>query len=220
MIELYTIVDGVIKPCIPEIMNIAEFAAVWKKVKTMKGDSDGRKKKLNTLELLYIKMRAEADYESSIYYGLSDEDRHNKIVKNHLLPSSYRPNTDVLKAIKVYKDIQNTYIPTARILNALQRGLMFSADAIDSYTQQIQSLLAANQAQLNNVLAGKMEEGESIQSVLEINSLIQANLTSMLTIGQKLPKTLDEIAKLKNTVKEEKGATRRLSGGRRKFNRE
>ena len=206
---------------IPEVTAMREFKDVLSRRRPMPGDSDGRKKLFNALELIYVKFMAEADSEESVYHAFNDKERHERIIRDYDIPDDFKVDTIIKLAIAKYKEIQEEYIPSIRILNTLHRGLMSSANTIETYNSQIDKLVEHNDIMLNKILmAGGDTEDATMESVLQMNELLQSNVDKMMKISDKLPQALQRIAELRESVKGEKAKARKKRGDKEKFNRE
>ena len=194
------------------IRAMEPFATILKRKRTSKGDADGRKKIINTMELKYIYFMADWD---TYHSGLSSYERPIKAKRDCKLPSEWSVNTEVKEGIRIYKEVIDYYIPSARILIAMQKGLAMSANAIESYIIQMEIVIRNN--------AKRLEEGltpEGAVLIMETNKIIQMNIKEILDIGTKLPKTLDGITSLQDKVRKEAGTAKKLQGDKIKRNRE
>jgi len=194
------------------VRGMEPFSTILKRKRTTKGDADGRKKIINTMELKYIYFMADWD---TYHSGLSTYERPIKAKRDCRLPAEWSVNAEVKEGIKVYKEVIDYYIPSARILIALQKGLAMSATAIESYIVQMELVIKNNNSRLQEGLTA-----ETAVQVMETNKIIQMNIKEILDIGTKLPKTLDGVTSLQDKVRKEAGTAKKLQGDKIKRNRE
>jgi len=195
------------------IRGIEPFATLLKRQRKSKGDADGRKKILNFKELKYIYFMADWD---TYHRGLSDYDRPKKAKKDCGLPVTWSSDKVVKACIKKYKEIIDYYIPSARILIAIEKGLSMSATAIESYIAQMELVIQMNNKLMKDASITPLEA----ESIMESNKIVQVNITEILSLGTKLPKTLDGVTALQEKVRKESGTAKKLQGDKIKRNRE
>jgi len=204
--------DGTLTINHDAVRGMEPFATILKRKRTTKGDADGRKKIINTMELKYIYFMADWD---TYHSGLSTYERPIKAKRDCKLPAEWSVNAEVKEGIRIYKEVIDYYIPSARILIALQKGLAMSATAIESYIVQMELVIKNNNSRLQEGLTA-----ETAVQVMETNKIIQMNIKEILDIGTKLPKTLDGVTSLQDKVRKEAGTAKKLQGDKIKRNRE
>lgn len=195
------------------IRGIEPFATLIKRQRKSKGDADGRKKIINLKELKYVYFMSDWD---TYHRGLSDYDKPKKAKKDCGLPSNWSPDEVVTGCIAKYKEVIDYYMPSARILIAIEKGLSMSATAVESYIIQMETVIRMNNARLND---GKLTPEIAVE-IMESNRIIQINITEILSLGTKLPKTIDGVTSLQDKVRKELGTAKKLQGDKIKRNRE
>lgn len=194
------------------IRGMEPFASILSRKRIMDGDSDGRKKVFNFMELKYIYYMADYDVHHT---GLTDNERPIKARQDAGFDKKWKPDELVIAGIAKYIEVVDKYIPTARTLISILKGLAMSSIGIDSYTKQMQLVIEANEASLVDI------KDEQIRAEIELNNkLIQSNIKEILDIAIKLPKVLDTITALQGKVRKEEGSAKLLQGDKNKRNRE
>lgn len=222
MIELLTFDDAgnlVINRL--EVQSIAVFNTLLKRRKGMAGDSEGREKKLNTMEMAYVKYMADGDLDANIYAAFEKPERSKKIILDLGLPAGWEPDEDVQAAIDKYVEIQETYSPTVALLNSLLRGLKTSSRSVDTFASQMNIVLKQIDQKVSDIMShpAGMDEA-AIAAINSLNGIAFNNMDRLMEIANKLPKALDSIEKLATQVKKEVGKSKDLKGGQEKGRRE
>jgi hypothetical protein len=197
------------------IRGIEPFASIIKRHSPSKGDSDGRKKIVNFNEIKFIYFMADWD---TYHRGLPAREKEKKAKEDAGFASTWKPDELVLQGIKKYTEIVDEYIPSARILISLEKGLSMSAVAVQSYIAQMEKIVEMNSVQLDAL--EDLADEEASASIMAANKIIQENIGEILKIGRELPKTLDGIIALQEKVRKEAGTAKKLQGDRTKRNRE
>jgi hypothetical protein len=195
------------------IRGIEPFTTLIKRQRKTKGDADGRKKIINLKELKYVYFMADWD---TYHRGLSDYDKPRKAKKDCGLPTNWTPDEIVKACIAKYKEVVDYYMPSARILIAIEKGLSMSATAVESYIAQMETVIRMNNARLK----GNNLAPEVAIEIMESNRVIQININEILSLGTKLPKTIDGVTALQDKVRKELGTAKKLQGDKIKRNRE
>jgi len=170
----------------PEIKIILEFS------KLIAEDKD-RNKKLATKWFGYIYHMY--DYKSP-YQLYEEKERHIRVCKDVDLPGDFKSSQRMIAAISKYKELQNT--PTVQTLLTTKQALISSEKAINALTQRIETLLAADEEEVDTV-------GEAVK-----------NVNKLLDIAEKLPKITNVINDLEEKVKKEQSGESKLRGGGKK----
>lgn len=214
------VIDGIPYFVKEEIKAIPQFAKVMSRIRKCKGDSDGRKKILNSRELLYVKYMA--DFTETLYTGFRGKKRHKRAKEDCGLPNNWEPDIVIKAAIDKYKQIQLEYIPTVKLLNALEQGMMLSGDAVDGQLNQMQTAMdtAERLAKALEDVDDADEAKEVMNSMMETSSLVQARVRDFMKMIADIPKALKQIEELKSQVMLEKSGERLKRGGYSKGNRE
>lgn len=221
MVEIITIRDGEIIMNRTEILSIKELKTIMTRINPMKGDSDGRKKRLNTLEMQFIKYYADPRlHSSSIYAAYSNEERIPKIKFDIGLPDDWKPDEAVFAACDKYKEIILNYVPSARALNSFQKSLMLIGDSNDVTIDKINTILAELKKINSSV---KKEDGTidttSLAIVDEMLNNLQSSVSNIVKLARELPALLSTIDELRKQVLKEEGQFRKRGGGQI-YNRE
>lgn len=214
-LRLFKVVDNELVIDKDTVRGVKEFADILAKRKKIAGDADGRKKVMALKELLYV--HGMADY-GSIHSSFTGEEQHTRVKDDYGLPSNWRPDAEVKAAIAKYKEIILSYSYTAKILNSLERGLMMSADAVDSYIEQMQIALITSRKLINTL--SETEDIETIVAMQSTNQLIQSSIKEILSLAKTVPESLKQIRGLQEQVKKEMSESEQLKGGHSKGNRE
>ena len=216
MIPIITIRDGELVINRTEILSIKEFKKVATRVKGMPGDSDGRKKLLNTLELQFVKYYAETRLHSaSIYAGMPDSEKTVKIAQDIGLPDDWIPDDDVKDAIKKYVEILNDYIPSARVLNSFERGLAVIAQSNHLVISRLSEYLGQLENINQNIVADDGSiDAETVVALTAATTAVQSSVGEFVKLAKNLPDLLDTINKLRDDVRKEEGGVMRKRGNK------
>lgn len=222
MIELLTIDDsGNLTINRLEVLTIVEFATLLKRRKGMAGDSEGREKKLNTLEMTYVKYMADAIQDNNFYAAFEKSERATKIIRDIGLPKDWAPDEAVEAAIEKYIEIQETYSPTASLLNSLLRGLKTSSRSVDVFAAQMNVVLKQVEQKVDDIITQSVVlDDEAITEINNLNSIAFNNMDRLMNIANSLPKALKSVEELTIQVKKETGKAKDLKGGQSKGRRE
>jgi hypothetical protein len=212
MIKFFEVVNNNLVFLRDEVLMIKEFKAVWARNKIMEGDHDGRKKRLNQLEFMYIQKMADVLLGSNIYAGFSDKDKDAKIREDLGMPKGWNPDDTVRAAIVKWSQIQATYSPSVYILKNMLQGLMLSGSAIETINKQLNSLIETN----NNMISDNMTV-EDVVLATENSRAIVALIGDVLKLGKDVPKTISELQSFEASITKEIGAKSEVikSGGRK-----
>jgi hypothetical protein len=198
------------------LLMCKEFEFLWRKRYTCKGDYDGSKKLMNEKIFKYIS--SFMGY-NAIYAGLSDKDKHLKIVDNIGLKKGWEPDQAVINAMIKYREILDSYIPSNKVVTSMKAALFRSGYSLDSYTKQMDLALEAINKNLETVVTDGLN-ADALTVLNEANTLLQNNLNSIMSIGVKLPTIIQRIDELQSTIQAEESSARELLGGRKKGRRE
>jgi hypothetical protein len=122
-----------------EARTIKEFNEIIKRLQRVDGDADGRKKTRNIQELAYIHYSCVYD---SRFKLLSKEDRDLAIKKLIGLPDNWQPDSLVLQAMVVYRDLQWT--ESIDLVHEIQRSIAALTSFSRSANDQLPSLTIVN----------------------------------------------------------------------------
>lgn len=200
MIKFFEIVNNELVVQREELLMVKEFKLIWTRVRGMETDNDGRKKRMNTLELMYIQKMADCLMQDNIYAGFSDREKHHKVKADIGLPTGWEADTPVREAVSKWIEIQMTYSPSVHILRNIHDGLMLSGNAIQTINKQLVSLIATN----NNLISNDMNV-EDVVTVTENSKAIVQLIGSVLDLGKRIPNTINEITNFEKTIRKEIG---------------
>ena len=222
MVEVVTIRDGQLVINRTEVLSVKELKKIATRKIGMPGDHDGRKKLRNLLELQFVKYFAETRLHStSIYAGMSDKVKTQKIKEDIGLPDDWTPDEHVKAAIEKYAEILNDYIPSARVLNSFEKGLTLIADSNLAVMKRLQGYVEKLNEFEENIIS---EEGEidlgTVEALNIATQSVQKCIGDFVKLSKDLPAMLDTINKLRDTVRKEEGGVARKRGGKEIGNRE
>lgn len=209
MIKLFEIIENELVFLRDEALMIKEFKAIWNRVRSMSGDNDGRKKKLNMLELQYVQKMGEALYDSNLYVGFSDKEKHERIVEDFGFPDGWKPDDAVVAAVKKYIDIQLKYSPSINILRESYEALMLSGSAINMLKTQVEGLVSINRDAIEAGLHGP----EEIAAATEVSKAVVAITTDILKLSKEIPTSVAKIQAFEASIREEIGKKGSLKSG-------
>lgn len=204
-----------------EVLLITQFAVLFKRRKGMTGDSEGREKKLNTLEMAYVKYMADALLDNNLYAAFEKPERSKKIIADIGFPADWQPDEAVEAAIEKYIEIQETYAPSAALLNSMQRGLKTSSRSVDAFASQMNVVLKQVEKKVEDIMTSDAGlDDAAVAAINTLNSVAFNNMDRLIALSSTLPKALESIEKLSVQVKKETGKSKDLKGGQEKGRRE
>ena len=187
----------------------------------MTGDSEGREKKLNTLEMAYVKYMADALLDNNLYAAFEKPERSKKIIADIGFPADWQPDEAVEAAIEKYIEIQETYAPSAALLNSMQRGLKTSSRSVDAFASQMNVVLKQVEKKVEDIMTSNAGlDDVAVAAINTLNSVAFNNMDRLIALSSTLPKALESIEKLSIQVKKETGKSKDLKGGQEKGRRE
>lgn len=214
MLELITITpDFKLVVNMAEVLANTKFAAIMRRVSKMDGDSDGRKKKLNTLEIIFVKLYGDSWYLSSSYGILDKAERVREIKKDIGLPDDWYPDDVVKAAVKEWVYIQSTRNPTLGVLVSLQRGLKSTQNTVEIFNKSTK-LAAKKVEELEKAALERDLTPEELKSYEIYNGMLIDNVDRVIKISEKMPKALKSIEELINKIREEQAGTPTARGGK------
>ena len=204
-----------------EVLLITQFPVLFKRRKGMTGDSEGREKKLNTLEMAYVKYMADALLDNNLYAAFEKPERSKKIIADIGFPADWQPDEAVEAAIEKYIEIQETYAPSAALLNSMQRGLKTSSRSVDAFASQMNVVLKQVEKKVEDIMTSDAGlDDAAVAAINTLNSVAFNNMDRLIALSSTLPKALESIEKLSVQVKKETGKSKDLKGGQEKGRRE
>lgn len=212
MIKFFEIVNNNLVFLRDEALMVKEFKALWQRTKIMEGDHDGRKKRLNQLEFIYVQKMSDVLLGSNIYAGFTDREKDAKIREDIGMPKGWNPDSVVRVAIEKWVEVQATYSPSVYILKNMLQGLMLSGSAIETINKQLQSLIHTNDSLISDNMSV-----EDVVLATENSKSIVALIGEVLKLGKDVPKTINEIQTFEANITKEIGAKETVvkSGGRK-----
>lgn len=156
----------------------------FKKIITRDKD---RYKKQALMEFAYIYYMY--DYKSP-YMNISDADRHSQIVKHLKLGDTWQPDQDIKDAITQYLEFQET--PSIKALKSTRNALLNASKVIDVMNSNVEAALQTDEKDM--VVAIETTE-------------------KLLTLADKLPKTIATIVTLEEKVQKEQHENSKVRGG-------
>lgn len=165
----------------PELRLIPQF----KKIITRDKD---RYKKQALLELGYIYYMY--DYKSP-YMNVSDEDRHEQLIRHLKLGDGWEPDQDIKDAVVQYLEFQET--PSIKALKSTKNALINTSKVIDV---------------MNEIVSIALADADNRDMVTAIDTT-----EKLLTLSDKLPKAINTIATLEEKVQKEQHENSKVRGG-------
>lgn len=199
MLDLFEIVAGQVVVRMPVVMFVTEFHALMYRKVGMDSDHDGRKKKLNTLELAFVVCMADDLLSNNLYSGFLPKERAEKIKNDIGLPDGWKPDEKVKAAIEKYIDIQRTYVPSAAALASIERGIKLAGAAVDSYIEQLYTSL---QDAKDILKGGTLSEVDKAALALK-NDAIYTSVKRINELAKGLPQSIKSINELRSEVSKE-----------------
>jgi hypothetical protein len=157
----------------------------FKKIITRDKD---RYKKQALMEFAYVYYMY--DYKSP-YMNISDIDRHAQIVKHLKLGDTWQPDQDIKDAINQYLEFQES--PSIKALKSTRNALLNASKVIDVMNATVEQALADED---NRDMVTAMDTTEKL-----------------LTLADKLPKTINTIVTLEEKVQKEQHENSKVRGG-------
>ena len=144
-----------------------------------------RYKRQALLELAYIYYMY--DYKSP-YMNISDIDRHSQIIKHLKLGENWDLDSDLKEAVNQYLEFQET--PSIKALKSTRNALLNASKVIDVMNHTTEQAL----------------EDEDMVTAIETTE-------KLLTLADKLPKTINTIVTLEEKVQKEQHENSKVRGG-------
>jgi len=223
MLKLFKIEGDMLVLDKDEIRLISEFRTILERDKGSKGDTQGRKKFRAFSEFAYI-------YHKKDILSIPNKEGYNKdkthtfAIKESRLPEDWKIDKQIQEAIDKYKELQLD-IPSLKILSSLKRGLSTSSEVVDIIVDKMQdtikTLLSADIDGEDDWITN--DEGQAVPNPNSTERKIEKltkHLDRILAIAGKLPKTIDEIGKVTEKVKQEMEDGNVIRGNRQLGSRE
>ncbi len=130
------------------------------------------------------------DYKSP-YMNVSEVDRHSQISKSLNFSLDWKPDEDIKAAIDQYNNFQET--PSIKALKSTKEALLNASKVIDVMNQQVSTAMAD-------------EDNRDMVTAIE-------TLDKLLSLSDKLPKTINTIVTLEEKVQKEQHENSKVRGG-------
>lgn len=209
------------------VRAIPIFREVIKRDKGSKGDSQGRAKAQALKELIYIYYVSDLRSRFRLD-GTKEKDIHRRAVSGAGLPKDYKVDSLITEAIEKYKEIQLD-TPEIRLLNSLNKGLVFSSKVVDAIIDKIdEDLEYYTTADLaHNDLSFKTVN-EEVDGSEELDKLdpskilprLISNMKEITTLGAAVNKAIDTVKQVEEKVKKQLSEEGAVRGGGELGNRE
>lgn len=197
-LQLFTVDNNTIKVNRIEVLTYEEFKIILHRVHA---DSA-----LNMKELLYVKYMADQFDRTNLYAVLSEQDRHDAIVRDIGMPRDWEPDEFIEIAIDAYRRIQDNLSPTTALLQELKIGLTNTRKMVKQINAAMHQLMQESEEKGISEMLVDLEKLDKLQQRL-------------VKITKDLPTALDSIEQLTKQALMEYGVEK-LRGGREKGNRE
>jgi uncharacterized iron-regulated protein len=130
------------------------------------------------------------DYKSP-YMNVSSLDRHEQLIKHLKLGDGWKVDSDLQEAIDTYMKFQET--PSIKVLKATKEALINASKVIDVMNEQVEQAMA---------------DPENRDMVTAVDTI-----EKLLTLSDKLPKTINTIVILEEKVQKEQHENSKVRGG-------
>lgn len=147
-----------------------------------------RFKRQALLEFAYIYYMC--DYKSP-YMNVSEVDRHDQLIKHLKLGENWKVDQDIKDAIDQYLSFQET--PSIKVLKSTRNALLNTSKVIDM---------------MNETIANALKDPDNTDMVTAIDTV-----DKLLTLTDKLPKTINTIVTLEEKVSKEQHDNSKVRGG-------
>lgn len=177
-----------------EILEIAEFKYLQKRIRSCKEDKDGRRKLVAKKELAYVYHMGSPD---SPYMSYSDKERPKRLAVDLFgdISPDWRPDEVIQQAINKYKEL--THYPSVKVLCTLRESLLSTNLIVNKMTQQLEQNMLEEKYKKDIVnKSGVVKTG--VQIMLD-------DIASLLKIAKEIPSSIDIIEKLEEKVIKERG---------------
>lgn len=208
----------------PEVLvDIPEFAKLMRRIRPMKGDSDGKEKKLNFKEMMYVFYMAEWT-NKNILAGLPSIKRHKEAVKLCDFPDNWEPDDAVKKGIAKYEWIQQELSPTGRVLIAAKRNLMQMALQFEVMNKQNEMTMRILEGIMDRVAEYAEQDSSDVvldesflKTLTDLNAtteVLQSNMLRTATNVKTIEDSLKRLETLEKSMTQELTANAAIYGGR------
>jgi hypothetical protein len=173
----------------PEIQKIDAFAQIIRR------DKDKAKRNAhNELAFVYFW----TDYKSP-YLNNNEENRLARLRKDLRLGDDWKPDAAIKNAIDKYRELNET--PAIRTLRTVKETLAVTVAVTESMRKKVEASLEA------------YNTGDETENSEDITVIIQA-VTALITLSEKIPKTISVLGAMEEKVKTESADTKIYGGGK------
>ena len=196
----------------PQVRQIKEFNEIVR--------SDRAKNKTFSKKV-FSYMYFMYDYRSP-YFSYPEKRRHDIVIQDLDL-GKLKVNEKLKKAIEKFRELRET--PSIRILNESRETLQTSVDVIKVLRREIDKAIEEiqNWKSPEAIDDGEYDPAELKEINESINSNLKAkqqliknsvdNLQNLLTLSDKIPKSINTLAELEQKVRKEEAGSSRIKGG-------
>lgn len=179
--DMFQLVDGVAMPKSLRETTIPEIRDIIKRSKPCEGDSDNRFKLYAYKELMFIYYVS--DVRSTFKRrGYSGDILINMAKEECKLPSSWKPDSVILKCIKMYVSTMETDEPGNKILATMLEGLRTSGDVISKIKGELDKKLTDS----DTLLPQLTDITNSITALLKLSSSITDELNRINELKKRI----------------------------------
>lgn len=173
----------------PEIQKIDAFS------KIIKRDKDKAKRNAhNELAFVYFW----TDYKSP-YLNNSEDKRLERLKKDLRLGDDFKIDPQIKDAIDKYRELNET--PSIRTLRTIKETLAVTVSVTETMRKKVEKSLE------------EYQNGDVTENTEDITVIIQA-VTSLISLSEKIPKTISVLEAMEAKVKTESTETKIYGGGK------
>lgn len=198
------------------IRGIPEFRTILERKIISEGDYDGRKKLYHWQLFFYIKLVGDMFcYTNMGGYGVKEV--HQMAVKDAKLDPAYKPDDEIVAAIKKFTEIQLSLLPTLGTINNVLKGIRLSDKVSQTIIASIEAQLAIYERKIEEANKNG-QTANAADMILLVNGLLD-HLANLQKIAVNIPKTQEVLEKLEERLKKETAGDTVGRGGRSIGNR-
>lgn len=158
-----------------EALLLDSFDKVWKRVRKIDGDADGRKKIINKKELGYVYYQGVYD---SRFKRLNEEEKEKKVKEILGLPETWKPDELIKQCIEVYIDMQIT--ASSEIVSSLEG----TGSALAKYLVSLKDKLSSGAIpvkDVKDVMDIIKNMPETLDNILKSKAVLEKEQNALLT---------------------------------------
>lgn len=193
--ELVVLVDGM-PTFSPMAKMIDSFKTLIQRDKggKVKGDYDGRKKLMSTMELAYVWFMS--DRKSPIKNNYKPYERHRETIKKLNMPEEWKPDEKVEEAIEVWSEMTETQ--TSKVLEEMKESLFSSQRIISLIRKKLDTKLDTIE------LLDDVSELVDMETGVDQIAIIMKDMKSLLDMAKNIPDVISTVERLEEKVSKEK----------------